>query len=39
MAYISYNKLWESKFDNIVFKNVKAQELIINQLKIEVHDT
>ena len=34
MAYISYNKLWESEFDGIVSK-----DLNINQLKLEVHDT
>ena len=39
MAYISYNKLWESKFDNIVSKRDKLQDLNINQLKLEVHDT
>ena len=39
MAYISYNKLWESEFDGIVFKRDKLQDLNINQLKLEVHDT
>ena len=39
MAYLSYNKLWESEFDNIVFKRDKLQDLNINQLKLEVHDT
>ena len=39
MAYISYNKLWESEFDNIVSKKDKVQDLNINQLKLEVHDT
>ena len=39
MAYISYNKLWESEFDNIVSKRDKLQDLDINQLKLEVHDT
>ena len=39
MAYISYKKLWESEFDNIVSKRDKLQDLNINQLKIEVHDT
>ena len=39
MAYISYNKLWESEFDGIVSKRDKLQELNINQLKLEVHDT
>ena len=39
MAYISYNKLWESEFDNIVSKRDKLQDLNINQSKLEVHDT
>ena len=39
MAYISYNKLWESEFDGIVSKRDKIQDLSINQLKLEVHDT
>ena len=39
MAYISYNKLWESEFDGIVSKRDKLQDLNINQLKLEIHDT
>ena len=39
MAYISYNKFWESEFDGIVSKRDKLQDLNINQLKLEVHDT
>ena len=39
MAYISYIKLWESEFDGIVSKSDKLQDLNINQLKLEVHDT
>ena len=39
MAYFSYNKLWESEFDGIVSKRDKLQDLNINQLKLEVHDT
>ena len=39
MAYISYNKLWESEFDGIVSKRDKLQDLNIDQLKLEVHDT
>ena len=39
MAYISYNKLWESEFESIVSKRDKLQDLNINQLKLEVHDT
>ena len=39
MAKIPYNKLWESEFDNIVFKKDKIQNVKINQLKLKVHDT
>ena len=39
MAYISYNKLWESELDIIFSKRDKLQDLNINQLKLEVHDT
>ena len=39
MAYISYNKLWESEFDGIISKRDKLQDLNFNQLKLEVHDT
>ena len=39
MAYISYKKLWESEFDGIVSKRDKLQDLNINQLKLEVHDS
>ena len=39
MAYISYNKIWESELDGIVSKRDKLQGLNINQLKLEVHDT
>ena len=39
MAYITYNKLWEAEFDGIVSKRDKLQDLNINQLKLEVHDT
>ena len=39
MAYISYNKLWESEFDGIVSKRDKLQDLNINNLKLQVHDT
>ena len=38
MAYISYNKLWESEFDGIVSKRDKLQDLNNNQLKLETHD-
>ena len=39
MAYISYNKLWESEFDGIVSERDKLQDLNIKKLKLEVHDT
>ena len=39
MAYISYNKLWESEFDSFVSRRDKLQDLNINQLKLKVHDT
>ena len=39
MAYVSYNKLWESEFDGIVSKRDKLQDSNINQLKLEVLDT
>ena len=39
MAYISYNKLWESEFDSIVSRRDKLQDLNINNLKLEIHDT
>ena len=39
MAYISYNKLWESEFDGIVSKRDRLQDSNINQLKLEVHDS
>ena len=39
MAYISYNKLWESEFDGIVSKRVKLHDFNINQLKLGIRDT
>ena len=38
MAYISYNKIWESEFHGIVSKRDKLQDANNNQLKLEVHD-
>ena len=35
MAYISYNKSWESKIDTVVSKRDKIQDLNINQLKLK----
>ena len=39
MAYISYNKLWESEFDGIVSKRDKLQDFNNNQLQLELHDS
>ena len=39
MPYISYNKVWESEFNGIVSKREKLQDININQIKLEVHDT
>ena len=39
MAYISYNRLWESEFDGIVSKRHELQDSNINELKLEVCDT
>ena len=39
MAYVSYNRRCESELDGIVSKRDKLQDLNINQLKLEVHDT
>ena len=39
MVHISYKNLWEPEFDGIVSKRDKLQDLNINQLKLEVHDT
>ena len=39
MAYISYNKLWESEFDGIVSKRDKLQDANISNIKLEVHDS
>ena len=39
MAYISYQKLWESEIDIIVSKRDKLQDLNIIQFKLQVHKT
>ena len=39
MAYIRYNKLWESELDGVVSKRDKLQDLNTNQLKLELHDS
>ena len=39
MAFIPYKKLSESEVDGIVSEGDKLQDLNINELKLEVHDT
>ena len=39
MAYIINNKLWGSESDNIVSIKDKVQDMIINHLKLELHDS
>ena len=39
MAFISYNKLWESKYDGVVSRKSELQDSNIIQLKLGVHDT
>ena len=39
MAYVSCNNLWESGFDNFVSEKDKVQDLYINHLKLQVHDS
>ena len=39
MAYIIYIKLWESECDNTVSEKDKTQDINMNQLKLEVHDS
>ena len=39
MAYIGYIKLWENQFDKVVPRTDKMQDLNINQIKLEVHDS
>ena len=38
LAYISYNKLWESELDKIVSEKDKKQDININQFKLRVID-
>ena len=38
MAYMKHNKLWETEVDKFVSEKVKAQNLIINQVKLQLHD-
>ena len=38
MAYIGYNNLRESEFDNIVSKKDKMQDINLRQMTVDVHD-
>ena len=38
MAYLSYNKLWESEFVGIACRKDKLQDLNINQLRLKVNE-
>ena len=38
MAYISYNKLWESEFDNIVSKGDKLQDLNFDHKPVDFNN-
>ena len=39
MAYIIYNKLWQSKFYNSVSTKDRVQDINLNQLNLKVNDT
>ena len=39
MAYNSYNKSWESVFDNFVSKKSKVQDMNNNHLKLKIYDS
>ena len=39
MAYISYVNFWGSEFDNFDSKKDKVQDMEIDQIKLDVHDT
>ena len=39
MAFIFYNKTWESKFDNVLSNRDNFQDMNTNKSKLEVHDT
>ena len=39
MAFISYNKLWESEFHIIVSKKHKLQDLNVSQIKLKLDYT
>ena len=38
MAYMSFDKLWESEFDDIVSKIDKLQDKFTNEMNLEVHN-
>ena len=39
MAFLKYNNLWENEFGNTFAERDKLQDININQLKFQVHDT
>ena len=39
MAYMSYNKAWDSEFDKIISKKEKVQDLNISQTKLQKHES
>ena len=39
MIYNSYDNIWESEFNNSVFRNYKVQDMNIKNIKLEVHDS
>ena len=39
MAQKSCNNVWESEIDNILFKKAKLQDVNVNQIKLEVHES
>ena len=38
MTYISYIKLWENEFDNVVSEKYKTQDINFINTKLEVYD-
>ena len=39
MAYIFYNKPWESEFHGVVSRGDILQDKNLNQIKLKAHDT
>ena len=38
MAYIPYDNLWRSKFDNIIPSKDRVQDINLNQLGLKIKD-